>query len=130
MALSDHEWIGHLAQGIDEDRFGLQVTIDGFDAAFSSQTAAFISFDVRADVTRRCTSDLGIPLVKHPHVAKVALTGGEAGGLAVYKLAAEGLKHVSLELGGKSPNIIFDDAKIDNAVNGAVSGIFAATVAL
>jgi len=71
--------------------------------------------------------EVGTPLVRHPQVAKVAFTGGEAGGLAVYKLAAEGLKHVSLELGGKSPNIIFDDAKIDNAVNGAVSGIFAAT---
>jgi len=71
--------------------------------------------------------DAGIPLVRHPKVAKVAFTGGEAGGLAVYRLAAEGLKHVSLELGGKSPNIIFSDARIENAVNGAVSGIFAAT---
>jgi aldehyde dehydrogenase (NAD+) len=71
--------------------------------------------------------DVGIPLVRHPKVAKVAFTGGEAGGLAVYRLAAEGLKHVSLELGGKSPNIIFSDARIENAVNGAVSGIFAAT---
>src|SRR5665213_3577386 len=71
--------------------------------------------------------EVGIPLVRHPQVAKVAFTGGEAGGLAVYRLAAEGLKHVTLELGGKSPNIIFDDARLENAVNGAVSGIFAAS---
>jgi (Z)-2-((N-methylformamido)methylene)-5-hydroxybutyrolactone dehydrogenase len=71
--------------------------------------------------------EAGVALVRHPDVAKIAFTGGEAGGLAVYKSAAEGLKHVSLELGGKSPNIIFADAKLDNAVNGAISGIFAAT---
>lgn len=71
--------------------------------------------------------ECGVPLVRHPDVAKVAFTGGEAGGLSVYRSASEGLKHVSLELGGKSPNIIFDDAKLDNAVNGAVSGIFAAS---
>jgi aldehyde dehydrogenase (NAD+) len=71
--------------------------------------------------------EAGIPLVRHKDVAKVAFTGGEAGGQAVYRLAAEGLKHITLELGGKSPNIIFADAQIDNAVNGAVSGVFAAT---
>jgi aldehyde dehydrogenase (NAD+) len=71
--------------------------------------------------------EAGIPLVRHKDVAKIAFTGGEAGGQAVYRLAAEGLKHITLELGGKSPNIIFADAQIDNAVNGAVSGIFAAT---
>ena len=71
--------------------------------------------------------EAGMPLIRHPHVAKIAFTGGEAGGLAVYRAAAEGLKHVSLELGGKSPNIIFADAVLENAVNGAVSGIFAAS---
>ena len=72
-------------------------------------------------------SDVGAPLVSHPLVAKIAFTGGEAGGVAVYKAAAEGLKTVTLELGGKSANIIFDDANIESAVNGAISGIFAAT---
>jgi aldehyde dehydrogenase (NAD+) len=57
----------------------------------------------------------------------VAFTGGEIGGQKVYETAARGLKRVTLELGGKSPNIVFDDANIDNAVKGAVSGIFAAT---
>jgi acyl-CoA reductase-like NAD-dependent aldehyde dehydrogenase len=71
--------------------------------------------------------EAGAPLAAHPDVAKIAFTGGEPGGLAVYRAAAEGLKKVSLELGGKSPNIIFDDADLEKAVYGAVSGIFAAT---
>jgi len=71
--------------------------------------------------------EAGEPLVRHPDVAKVAFTGGEAGGIAVYKAAAEGLKRVTLELGGKSPNIIFDDADLEKAVFGAISGIFAAS---
>lgn len=71
--------------------------------------------------------DVGGPLVEHPKVAKVAFTGGDASGRRVYESAARGLKHVSLELGGKSPNIVFDDAKMDDAVKGVVSGIFAAT---
>lgn len=71
--------------------------------------------------------EIGLALVSHPQVAKVAFTGGEAGGVNVYKAAAAGLKHVTLELGGKSPNIIFADASIEDAVNGGVSGIFAAS---
>ena len=71
--------------------------------------------------------EVGVPLVNHPDVAKIAFTGGEPGGIAVYKAAAEHLKTVTLELGGKSANIIFDDADVDNAVKGAVSGIFAAS---
>ena len=71
--------------------------------------------------------DVGAPLVSHPDVAKIAFTGGEPGGLAVYRAAAEGLKTVTLELGGKSANIVFADADIGNAVNGAISGIFAAS---
>jgi aldehyde dehydrogenase (NAD+) len=72
-------------------------------------------------------SDIGEALVTHPRVAKVAFTGGDATGQHVYELAARGIKKVTLELGGKSANIVFDDAEIDNAVKGAVSGIFAAT---
>ena len=71
--------------------------------------------------------EVGEPLVAHPKVAKVAFTGGEIGGQKVYEAAARGLKKVTLELGGKSPNIVFDDAVIDDAVNGVISGIFAAT---
>lgn len=72
-------------------------------------------------------SEIGAALVEHPKVAKIAFTGGDATGAAVYAAAAKGIKHVTLELGGKSPNIIFADANIDNAVKGAISGIFAAS---
>ena len=71
--------------------------------------------------------DVGSALVEHQKVARIAFTGGEMGGIKVYEAAARGLKTVSLELGGKSPNIVFADANINNAVRGAVSGIFAAT---
>jgi aldehyde dehydrogenase (NAD+) len=69
----------------------------------------------------------GEALVTHPKVAKIAFTGGTATGARVASLASQSFKKVSLELGGKSPNIVFDDAIIDDAVNGAISGIFAAT---
>jgi len=54
-------------------------------------------------------------------------TGSDRTGQRIYESSAKTLKKVSLELGGKSPNIVFDDADIDNAIKGAVSGIFAAT---
>jgi aldehyde dehydrogenase (NAD+) len=69
----------------------------------------------------------GEPLVTHPKVAKVAFTGGSVTGARVASLAAQTFKKVSLELGGKSPNIVFDDCVMEDAVNGAISGIFAAT---
>jgi (Z)-2-((N-methylformamido)methylene)-5-hydroxybutyrolactone dehydrogenase len=72
-------------------------------------------------------NEVGEPLVSHHKVAKVAFTGGEMSGQRVYESAARGLKRVTLELGGKSPNIVFDDAIIEDAVKGAISGIFAAT---
>jgi aldehyde dehydrogenase (NAD+) len=65
--------------------------------------------------------------VRHRHTAKVAFTGGDAGGQAVNEAAAPGLKKVTLELGGKSPNIVFDDADLDQAVKGAISGVFGAS---
>ena len=71
--------------------------------------------------------EAGTPLVEHPLVAKIAFTGSDLTGQKIYEAAAKGLKKVSMELGGKSPNIVFDDAEIDNAVKGAISGIFAAT---
>jgi acyl-CoA reductase-like NAD-dependent aldehyde dehydrogenase len=72
-------------------------------------------------------NEVGEPLITHPDVAKVAFTGGDRTGEYVYQLAARGIKHVTLELGGKSANIVFDDADLDQAVNGVISGIFAAT---
>jgi (Z)-2-((N-methylformamido)methylene)-5-hydroxybutyrolactone dehydrogenase len=71
--------------------------------------------------------DVGSALVNDPAVSKVAFTGSLAVGAKVGRDAAGGIKRVTLELGGKSPNIIFDDAQIENALNGAVAGIFAAT---
>jgi aldehyde dehydrogenase (NAD+) len=69
----------------------------------------------------------GEALVTHPKVAKIAFTGGTATGARVNELAARSFKKISLELGGKSPNIVFDDCILDDAVSGAISGIFAAT---
>jgi aldehyde dehydrogenase (NAD+) len=71
--------------------------------------------------------EAGEPLVKHPLVRKVAFTGSSKTGAHIYSEAAHDIKRVSLELGGKSPNIVFDDCKMENAVKGVVSGIFAAT---
>jgi acyl-CoA reductase-like NAD-dependent aldehyde dehydrogenase len=72
-------------------------------------------------------AEVGTALVEHPLVAKVAFTGSDTTGQKVYEAAARGLKPVSMELGGKSPNVVFDDAEVDNAVKGVISGIFAAT---
>ena len=69
----------------------------------------------------------GSSLVKHPGVDKIAFTGSTETGKQVMKDAADHVAKVSLELGGKSPNIVFDDARIEAAANGVVSGIFAAT---
>jgi acyl-CoA reductase-like NAD-dependent aldehyde dehydrogenase len=71
--------------------------------------------------------EIGDALVQDPNVAKVAFTGGDQTGESVYQLAAKNIKHVTLELGGKSANIVFGDADLDNAVKGVVSGIFAAS---
>ena len=72
-------------------------------------------------------ADVGAALIEHPLVRKVAFTGSDATGQRVYESAARGLKRVSMELGGKSPNIVFEDADLDNAIKGVISGIFAAT---
>ncbi|RWE31943.1 MAG: aldehyde dehydrogenase family protein, partial [Mesorhizobium sp.] len=71
-------------------------------------------------------NEVGEALVNHPLVERIAFTGGEGGGRAVYQAAAKSFKRISLELGGKSPNIVFEDADLDDAVKGAVAGIFAA----
>ncbi len=69
----------------------------------------------------------GAALVDHPDVAKITFTGSDLSGQKIYENAARSIKHVSLELGGKSPNIVFEDADLDMAAKGAVSGIFAAS---
>jgi acyl-CoA reductase-like NAD-dependent aldehyde dehydrogenase len=72
-------------------------------------------------------AEVGMPLVEHSLVAKVAFTGSDATGQRIYEAAARGMKRVTMELGGKSPNVVFDDADLDQAVMGVVSGILAAT---
>jgi betaine-aldehyde dehydrogenase len=66
----------------------------------------------------------GAPLVRHPDVNKVAFTGSAAVGKAIVKMAADSLKRVTLELGGKSPNIFFADADFESAIDGALFGVF------
>ncbi|MDH3746270.1 MAG: aldehyde dehydrogenase family protein [Acidobacteriota bacterium] len=69
-------------------------------------------------------SEVGGALVRHPGVAKVSFTGSTDVGKGIMREAAETVKRVTLELGGKSPNIVFADADLDQAVKGAYNGIF------
>jgi aminomuconate-semialdehyde/2-hydroxymuconate-6-semialdehyde dehydrogenase len=68
--------------------------------------------------------EVGAALTTHPGVNAVSFTGGVATGKRVMKAAADSLKRISLELGGKSPNIVFADADLDTAVKGAIRAIF------
>ena len=69
----------------------------------------------------------GAALVSHPGVAKISFTGGTETARAIVRGTAENLARLTLELGGKSPNIVFEDAPLDAAMNGVVAGIFAAS---
>ena len=66
----------------------------------------------------------GAPLVTHPDVNKVAFTGSAEVGKKIMKAAADSVKRVTLELGGKSPNIFFADADFEAAIDGALFGVF------
>src|SRR5690348_16677256 len=66
----------------------------------------------------------GAPLVQHPEVNKIAFTGSAAVGKIIVKQAADTVKRVTLELGGKSPNIFFADADFEAAIDGALFGVF------
>jgi betaine-aldehyde dehydrogenase len=66
----------------------------------------------------------GAPIVTHPGVEKIAFTGSTAVGKAIMRAAADTLKRVALELGGKSPNIFFADSDFEAAVDGALFGVF------
>jgi acyl-CoA reductase-like NAD-dependent aldehyde dehydrogenase len=70
--------------------------------------------------------DCGEPLTKHPLVSRIAFTGGPLTARAVVRNSAENLAYTTLELGGKSPVIVFDDADLESASNAIVAGIFAA----
>jgi aldehyde dehydrogenase (NAD+) len=80
--------------------------------------------DGALNVLTGSTRDLGRALVVHPGVDKVAFTGSTATGKDILRNSADTLKRVTLELGGKSPNIVLADADLDAAVRGAFSGIF------
>ncbi|MFF2499975.1 aldehyde dehydrogenase family protein [Peribacillus sp. NPDC058075] len=69
-------------------------------------------------------STVGSGLASHPDVDKIAFTGSTDTGRLIMQAATKNLKPVSLELGGKSPNIVFDDATLEDAVNGAMFGIY------
>lgn len=72
-------------------------------------------------------AEVGSALVEHPLVSKITFTGSDTTGKHINAQAALQLKHTAMELGGKSPNIVFEDADIEQAVFGAISGVFAAT---
>ena len=65
----------------------------------------------------------GEPIVKHPRVSKIAFTGSTAVGRKIQRMSADTLKRTSLELGGKSPHIIFEDADLDAAVQSVHVGV-------
>ncbi|WP_439155675.1 betaine-aldehyde dehydrogenase [Yoonia sp.] len=67
---------------------------------------------------------VGASLITDPRVDKVSLTGSVPTGRKVYAAAAEGIRNVTMELGGKSPLVIFDDADLESAVSGAILGNF------
>ena len=84
---------------------------------------------IPAGVVNVVTGDgtTGAALVDHPLVAKIAFTGSTATGQAIASRAALRSARVTLELGGKSPQLVFADADIDRAVSGVMAGLFAAT---
>jgi betaine-aldehyde dehydrogenase len=87
----------------------------------------FESVGLPAGVVNIVTGDgpgAGAPLVTHPDVRKIAFTGSAAVGRLIMRNAADQLKRLSLELGGKSPNIFFTDADFENAIDGALFGVF------
>src|SRR5437660_1735091 len=69
-------------------------------------------------------SQVGQMLVEHPGIDKIAFTGDTSTGREIMRGSAATLKHITLELGGKSPNIVFPDADLDAAIRGATTGIF------
>ena len=68
--------------------------------------------------------EVGKAMVAHPGIDKIAFTGSTAVGKEIMRGAADPLKRITLELGGKSPNIVFADSDVDSAVKGAINGIF------
>jgi betaine-aldehyde dehydrogenase len=78
----------------------------------------------RGPLQRRAGPARWVRRLHRPRVAKVSLTGSVPTGRKVYAAAAAGMKHVTMELGGKSPLVVFDDADLENAVGAAINGNF------
>ncbi|HZY97630.1 MAG TPA: aldehyde dehydrogenase family protein [Candidatus Cybelea sp.] len=76
------------------------------------------------NVVTGATRNIGAWIVEHPDVDKIAFTGSTSTGRIVAATAAQTLKRVTLELGGKSPSVVFDDADVDAAVAGALYGVY------
>jgi len=72
-------------------------------------------------------AECGAALVRHPEVSRISFTGSTVTGRAIAKLAAETTKKISLELGGKSPQVVFSDADLDRAIPGAANAVYTNT---
>lgn len=77
-----------------------------------------------ANIVHGLGPSVGDPLVRHPHVKAISFTGGTATGRAISAAAAPRLKKLSLELGGKNPTVVFDDADLDDALDHALRAAF------
>ena len=93
---------------------------------FASLTKAAGLPDGVLNVVTGYGAEIGAALVDHPKVAHVSFTGSDINGAKIYASAANGMKGVTMELGGKSPNIVFADADLELAAAGALTGIFGA----
>jgi acyl-CoA reductase-like NAD-dependent aldehyde dehydrogenase len=96
-------------------RTSLTLAALGVDAGFPPGAVNVVTGEGR---------EVGAALVAHPAIAKIAFTGSTPTGTAIASQASP--RRVSLELGGKSPNIVFPDAELDNAITGITAGVFAA----
>jgi acyl-CoA reductase-like NAD-dependent aldehyde dehydrogenase len=69
-------------------------------------------------------AEAGAPMLTHPGIDKISFTGSKAVGTMIQRTCADQLKRVTLELGGKSPNIVFADADLERAIDGSALGVF------
>src|SRR6267378_3248007 len=130
--------IADVPAAIDNLRYmaGWATKIEGSTISISAQGAKYLAYTLREPVGEAGFPDgvvnivtgygetAGAALAAHPRVDKVAFTGSTEVGKLIVHAAAGNLKKVSLELGGKSPNVVFKDADLESAIPGAASAIF------
>lgn len=85
--------------------------------------ADYVPFVGSRETLPMCHHECGEALVRHPDVAEISFTGSAVTGRSVARLAANATTKVSLELGGKSPQVIFADADLDLAIPGAANAV-------